>query len=143
MLILRLWSIVMKNSFLILGFLFIVACGKTDTELAMERGIQYYEWNLIEKAINEFSYVIYQLKDDGHSPDYDELDLLARAHHNLAVSYAKKKWYDVAESEAQKSFNLNPSDANMKILKAIQGKKKEQDDNSQTKTTNPTDADKK
>ena len=34
---------------------------KNETELAMERGIQYYEWEKIEKAILEFKYVIHTL----------------------------------------------------------------------------------
>ncbi|MBC8213871.1 MAG: hypothetical protein ISR90_02605 [Candidatus Marinimicrobia bacterium] len=114
----------MKNYLIIISLLILIGCGKTDNELAMERGIQFYEWNLFDKAIKEFSYIVYQLQEDKHQLDINERDLLARAHHNLAVSYAKKEWYDVAESEAKIAFQLNPTDDNRKILKAIQGKQK-------------------
>ena len=88
----------------------------------MERGIQYYEWEKIEKAILEFKYVIHTLSAETGKKDYKDIQLLSRAHHNLAVSYAKKKWYNEAIMEARKAFELIPTEDNRKVIELIQKK---------------------
>ena len=93
-----------------------------DAELAMERGIQYYEWEKIEKAILEFKYVIHTLTAETGKKDYKHIQLLSRAHHNLAVAYAKKTWYNDAIMEARKAFELIPTDDNRKVMELIQKK---------------------
>ena len=75
----------------------------------MERGIQFYEWDRIEEAILEFKHVIHILESQGNNLKYEKLKLLSRAHHNLAVAYAKKKWYKEAVGEAR---NATGSDSN-------------------------------
>ena len=57
----------------------------------MERGIQFYEWNRIEEAILEFKYVIHSFGSKTKNLEYKKIKLLSRAHHNLAIAYAKKK----------------------------------------------------
>jgi hypothetical protein len=111
----------MKKSFCLFLLLFSVGC-KSDVELAMERGIQFYEWDRIEEAILEFKYVIHSLGAQSKK-NYGEIKLLSRAHHNLAVSYAKKKWYTDATDEAQKAFELFPTDDNRNIFELIKKKK--------------------
>ena len=96
-------------------------CNNNHT-LSMERGIQYYEWNMIEKAILEFKHVIYNLESQSNKLDYAEVKLLSRAHHNLAVSYAKKEWLEEAVSEAKIAFELFPTDDNRKVLDLIRNK---------------------
>ena len=60
----------------------------------MERGIQFYEWDKLEDAVLEFQYVIHSLEGPQNKKlEYEEIKLLSRAHHNLAVAYAKKRWY--------------------------------------------------
>ena len=104
--------------------LIITALGcKGDAELSMERGIQYYEWEKIEKAILEFKYVIHTLSAETEKKDYKQIQLLSRAHHNLAVAYAKKTWYNDAIMEARKAFELIPTDENRKVMVLIQKKK--------------------
>ena len=106
-------------------FLIISVFGcKGDAELSMERGIQYYEWEKIEKAILEFKYVIHNLSVETGKKDYKNIQLLSRAHHNLAVAYAKKTWYTDAILEARKAFELIPTDDNKKVLELIQKKMK-------------------
>ena len=95
---------------------------KGEAELAMERGIQYYEWEKIEKAILEFKYVIHSLSSKNGRMDYKNIKLLSRAHHNLAVAYAKKTWYNDAIMEARKAFELIPTEENRKVMKLIQKK---------------------
>jgi len=92
----------------------------------MERGIQYYEWDMIEKAVLEFKHVIQSFGPQSNKLDYNEIQLLSRAHHNLAVAYAKKKWYSDAADEARKAFELHPTDDNRKILELIQKKESQQ-----------------
>ncbi len=105
------------------AFLIIVIFGcKGEAELSMERGIQYYEWEKIEKAILEFKYVIHTLSAEKEKKDYQHIQLLSRAHHNLAVAYAKKTWYDDAIKEAQKAFELIPTDDNRKVMELIRKK---------------------
>ena len=101
----------------------IIALGcKGDVELAMERGIQYYEWEKIEKAILEFKYVIHVLSEKTDKINYKNIQLLSRAHHNLAIAYAKKTWYNDAIMEAQEAFALIPTDNNRKVIQLIQKK---------------------
>ena len=103
--------------------LIITALGcKGDAELSMERGIQYYEWEKIEKAILEFKYVIHTISAETGKKDYKHIQLLSRAHHNLAVAYAKKTWYNDAIMEARKAFELIPTEDNRKVMELIQKK---------------------
>ena len=95
---------------------------KGDAELAMERGIQYYEWEKIEKAILEFKYAIYTLSEETGKKDYKDIQLLSRAHHNLAVAYAKKEWYNDAIIESRRAFELIPTENNRKVMELIQKK---------------------
>ena len=88
----------------------------------MERGIQYYEWGSIEKAILEFKHVIQTFTYQSEKLNYKNIKLLSRAHHNLSVSYAKKLWYQDALKEAKKAFELLPSDDNKKVINLIQKK---------------------
>ena len=111
-----------EHEILFLGLFFVIAC-QSDIDLSMERGIQYYEWGMIEKALLEFKYVIHSLKSHSNKLNYREIKLLSRAYHNLAVSYAKKQWYTDAEKEAKNAFDLFPTDENRKVLELIQSKK--------------------
>ena len=88
----------------------------------MERGIQFYEWDQIEEAILEFKHIIHILEAKSRKLDYREIKLLSKAHHNLAVSYAKKNWHTDAVKEARKAFELFPSDKNRKVMELIQKK---------------------
>ena len=111
----------MKKYLHLLLIIVVLGC-KGDAELAMERGIQYYEWEKIEKAILEFKYVIHTLLAETGKKDYKHIRLLSRAHHNLAVAYAKKAWYNDAIMEARKAFELIPTDNNRKVMELIQKK---------------------
>ena len=127
----------MKKYFILLITLFAFGC-KGDAELAMERGIQYYEWNMIEKSILEFKFVIHHMNSAIGNLNKNQIKLLSRAHHNLAVAYAKKKWYTDAISEARKAFDLVPTDKNRKVMELIRRKsEKIPVDSSEKKPTSP------
>ena len=88
----------------------------------MERGIQYYEWEMIEKAVIEFKQITQSLNSKLNTLDNANIKLLSRAHHNLAIAYAKKEWYSDAIIEAKKAFKLYPSNDNKKVLELIKNK---------------------
>ena len=111
----------MKQYLYTILLLLFLGC-KGDAELAMERGIQYYEWEKIEKAILEFKYVIHTLSAETGKKHYQRIQLLSRAYHNLAVAYAKKTWYKDALKEAERAFELVPTDDNRKVMELIQKK---------------------
>ena len=111
----------MKNIIFLIIIILSLGC-KGDAELAMERGIQYYEWEKIEKAILEFKYVIHALSETTGKNGYKHIQILSRAHHNLAVAYAKKTWYNDAILEARKAFELIPTDDNRKVMELIKKK---------------------
>jgi len=111
----------LKKYLYYISIIVILGC-KGDTELAMERGIQYYEWEKIEQAILEFKYVIHTLSAQTGKKDYKHIQLLSRARHNLAIAYAKKKWYKDAIMEARMAFELIPTDNNKKVIELIQKK---------------------
>ena len=120
---------------LCIATLFLFGCNN-EYELTMERGIQYYEWDMIEESILEFKNVTHALGADSDKLDYSKIKLLSRAHHNLSVAYAKKEWYVEAAQEAKKAFSLYPSDDNKKVLELIQ-KKIISNNNSTTNQPNP------
>jgi len=120
----------LKKTLYILVFL-LAGCNN-EHELTMERGIQYYEWDMIEESILEFKNVTHALGAHSKKLDYSKIKLLSRAHHNLSVAYAKKEWYVEAIQEAKKAFSLYPSDDNKKVLELIQQKA----DSKNQKTTN-------
>ena len=112
----------MKKLLILLSIIFFVGC-KSDVQLAMERGIQFYEWDLFDKAILEFNQVIRMFPaQDSRSLNYDQVQLLSQAHHNLAVAYAKKEWFTDAEREARTAFELVPSTENRRVLDLIKEK---------------------
>jgi Flp pilus assembly protein TadD len=111
----------MKRFALLIILIFMVGC-KNNAELTMERGIQYFEWNLVDKAILEFNQVIHMFPKDFRRLDYDQVQLLSQAHHNLSVAYAKKEWFVDAEKEARHAFELVPSTENRRVLGLIKEK---------------------
>ena len=109
------------KKFIFLALIFIISC-RNEHELTMERGIQYYEWDMIEHAVIEFKHVTHALGAKTKKLDFSTIKLLSRAHHNLAVAYAKQEWYSEASIEAEKAFELYPSIDNKKVLELIKKK---------------------
>ena len=77
----------MKRIILLLTIL-CIGC-KSDIDLSMERGIQFFEWNLLDKAILEFNQVVLMLPDDPRALTYEETEILAKAYHNLAIAHSE------------------------------------------------------
>ena len=111
----------MKQLTILLLMLLSIGC-KNNADLTMERGIQYFEWNLVDKAISEFNQVVHMFPKDFRRLDYNQVKLLSQAHHNLAVAYAKKEWFEDAEREARSAFDLVPSSENRRVLDLIKEK---------------------
>ena len=111
----------MKHLTIFLFLILFIGC-KNKADLTMERGIQYFEWNLVDKAILEFNQVVHMFPKDSGKLNYKQLEMLSQAHHNLAVAYAKKEWFSDAEKEARKAFDLVPSAENRRVLDLINEK---------------------
>ena len=77
----------MKKYIYIFFILLICSC-KSDAELAIERGIQFYDWGKFSEALVEFNKSkFFQLRQRNQA--YKDLKLLAQTHYNLAITYAK------------------------------------------------------
>ncbi len=106
------------KKFILLILLFCIGC-KSDVDLAMERGIQFFEWNLLDKAILEFNQVVLMLPDDPRALTYEETEVLAKAYHNLAISHSKLGRMDFAENYSLKAYQLLPTEENWKVLNTL------------------------
>ncbi|MAJ43586.1 MAG: hypothetical protein CMF96_02430 [Candidatus Marinimicrobia bacterium] len=110
---------------LILVILFFFIGCKSEAELTLERGIQYYEWAIesngsnVDKAVIEFKQVVRLLSDKLPNISRNEVMILSKAHHNLAVCYLKKEWLDAAEQEARNAFKLMPIEENKATLSVV------------------------
>ena len=96
----------------------LIGC-KSDIELSMERGIQFYEWDLLDRAILEFNHVVLMLPDDPRLLTYDERDMLARAYINLAIAHSKLNRNDFAENYSLKAYELLPTKENWIVLNRL------------------------
>ena len=107
--------------FLMLIFL-LVGCGEKP-ERHLDLGLWYYQKGLVDDAVLEFKEVIRLLPSDPRRLTRRELDIVARAHYNLAVTYAKKNWYELALLEAKKTFELRPTPENYELQELIRKRK--------------------
>ena len=107
----------MKKYVYLILICFFFAC-KSDAELSIERGIQYFDWGKFDQAILEFNRAKYlQLVDKKHS--YDDLKLLAQTHYNLSITHAKLGNLAKAHDEAQRAFTLIPKKEYQELLNLI------------------------
>ena len=105
-----------KYIYLILIFLFL-SC-KSDAELAMERGIQFFDWGKYNEAMLEFNKAKYLQIVNGKE-NYDNLKLIAQTHYNLAITHAKLNNFSKALDEAQRAFTLIPKKEYQELLNLI------------------------
>ena len=100
----------------------LVGCGEKP-ERHLDLGLWYYQKGLVDDAVLEFKEVIRLLPSDPRRLTRRELDIVARAHYNLAVAYARKKWYELALLEAEKTFELRPTPENYELQELIRQRK--------------------
>ena len=111
----------MKYLIYIIILIFFCSC-KSDLELSMERGIQLYEWNQVDKSLLEFKHVINSLWPqyrEGKLSAYEHR-LLARAHYNLGVGFAKLHDLENAEKQFLYAYDLVPEQEYKSALNKIQ-----------------------
>ena len=121
----------MIKNVLLLSVIFITAFGCRDkSELNMERGEYYYAVGEYENALLEYKKVINVHSNDATKLNNKEIQLVANAHHNLAVIYfrrghetddsiEKSLYMEKAEVEAKKSYDLYPKDTYKKTWDEI------------------------
>ncbi|MBC8197893.1 MAG: hypothetical protein H8E60_08420 [Candidatus Marinimicrobia bacterium] len=119
----------MRALLILLPLILLIGC-KSEAELTLERGIQYYEWAVesngsnVDKAVIEFKQVVRLLSSNLPNISQNEVVVLAKAHHNLAICYLKKDWHDSAEQEAMKAFQLLPTEDNYETLSIVKSERK-------------------
>tara|TARA_Y100001960_G_C14686663_1_gene834156 strand:- start:236 stop:535 length:300 start_codon:yes stop_codon:yes gene_type:complete len=87
----------------------------------MERGIKLYDWNKLDDAIVEFNKVKYLLDYDGKQ-SLESIQLLAQAHFNLGITYAKMELYNQAEQEILNAISLIPNKEYRDVLNMVRNK---------------------
>ena len=112
-----------KNSIFILLSLFIFNACQDQAELTMERGIQFYEWNLFDKAILEFNQVILMLPNDPRQLSYEETEMLSRAYYNIAIAHLQLGRIDQVDNFANKAYQLLPTQENWDLLNNLKSQK--------------------
>ena len=110
----------MYKLFYLLFPLLLIGC-KADAEMAMERGIQLYDWDKLDEAIVEFNKVKYLL-DYTEGQSLESVELLAQAHFNLGITYAKMELYNKAEQEILNALSLIPNVEYREVLNLIRSK---------------------
>ena len=113
----------MKKLILLFFTILFISC-KSDVQLSMERGIQFYEWNLYDKAILEFNQVILMLPNDPRQLTYEETEMLSRAYYNIAISHLQLGRNDQVENFANKAYQLLPTQENWDLLNNLNSQNK-------------------
>lgn len=93
-------------------------CGE-DPQRHLDLGQWYFEKGLVDDAVLEYKEAIRLLPADSRRLTRDELNIVASAHHSLAVAYASKNWYELAQAEASLTFELQPTEANYNLLDLV------------------------
>ena len=109
---------------------------RNKTELTMERGEYFYNAGRLEEAILEYNKVINHYPSDASQLDYQNVKMLANAHHNLAVilfkrgyksedNIEKMSYLEKASTEAKRSYDLYPKDVYKQTWDKVQKAMKE------------------
>lgn len=98
--------------------LLLAACSE-NPQRHLDLGLWYYQKGLVDDAILEYKEVIRLAPADPRRMNTRELDMVARAHYNLAVAYAKKSWYELALVEAKQTFEMRPTTENYNLQELI------------------------
>ena len=96
----------------------LVSCAEKPAQ-HLDLGSWYFQKGLIDDAILEYKEAIRLLPSDPREMTRLELTLASKAHYNLAISYAKKDWFELATAEARKNFDLQPTQENYRLLNLI------------------------
>ena len=107
----------MKRLLLFILLPLFLSC-KSDAELSMERGIKLYDWEKLDDAIIEFNKVKYLLSFKKAS-SLEDIELLAQAHYNLGITYAKMGLYNQSEQEILNAISLIPNKEYREVLELI------------------------
>ena len=121
----------MKKIIFIFATLLIFFGCRDRAELSMERGEYFYNIGKLEDAVLEYKKVINSFPNDISNIDFDNIQMLANAHHNLAVILFKRGYESsdetektsylyAAKSEAITAYELVPKDTYKETWDKIQ-----------------------
>ena len=98
-------------------------CGE-DPQRHLDLGLWYFEKGLVDDAVLEYKETIRLLPADSRHLTRDELTIVASAHRSLAIAYASKNWYELAQAEAMMTFEMQPTEANYNLLELVRQRAK-------------------
>ncbi len=101
-------------------------CGE-NPQRHLDLGLWYFEKGLVDDAILEYKEAIRLLPAEPRRLTREELNVVAAAHHSLAVAYANKNWYELAQAEALLTFEMQPTEENYTLLDLVRQRSRLED----------------
>ncbi len=104
--------------FLTVALLSLSAC-KDEPSRHIDLGNWYAKKGLVDDAILEYREAARLYPENPRDLSRKELTALSRTHHNLALMYTKKGWWNYALSEAKACFELQPTVENHELVQLV------------------------
>lgn len=104
--------------FLAVALLSLSAC-KDEPARHVELGNWYAQKGLVDDAILEYREAARLYPQNPRDLSREDLSALAQTHHNLALMYTKKGWWNYAVMEAETCFELLPTAANHELVQLV------------------------
>lgn len=97
----------------------LVSACQDNPQRHLKLGNWYYQRGLIDDAILEYREAIRLHPSNPNELTREELNVLMKAHYNLAIAYSRKGWYDFALKEAQTSFDMWPTKETYEMVELL------------------------
>ncbi len=107
-----------RITFLAAALLSLRAC-KDEPARHVELGNWYAQKGLVDDAILEYREAARLYPQNPRDLSREDLSALAQTHHNLALMYTKKGWWNYAVMEAETCFELQPTAANHELVQLV------------------------
>ena len=104
--------------FIFVAALWLSAC-KDDPYQHIQLGNWYAQKGLVDEAILEYREAARLYPENPRDLSREEITLLSQAHHNLALMYTKKGWWNYAITEAELCFDLLPTVENHELVQLV------------------------
>jgi tetratricopeptide (TPR) repeat protein len=104
--------------FLSVTLLSLSAC-RDEPSRHFELGNWYAQKGLVDDAILEYREAARLYPENPRDLSREDLTALSKTHHNLALMYTKKGWWNYALSEAEVCFELQPTVENHELVQLV------------------------
>lgn len=105
--------------FLLAAVILLTGACRDDPERHLKLGNWYAQKGLVDEAILEFREVTRLYPTNPRELTRTEVDVLTKAHYNLALMYTKKEWWTYALGEAETCFDLRPTMENHELVQLV------------------------